>query len=103
LLAKAVCQPMKLSLMYRLREQARSHIWTVVFLVYRGACIAAMPRPDKPAPTFLTAFRQLPVRPDEVAGVAVGNAFQVILMLRLCFPEWPRRFDFGHHTAGPQC
>ena len=41
------------------------------------------------------ALRQPPVRTDEVAGVAVGIAFEIILMLGLGFPEVP--------PARPRC
>src|ERR1700761_607499 len=47
-------------------------------------------------------MRQLPVRPHEMAGVAVGDALQIILMLWLRFPEIAGGRDFGHHLAGPQ-
>jgi len=57
LLANAVCQSCMYQLIHRFREQARSHIWTVFFQVDRGEAIAAMRRPDKPAPTE-TQFRQ---------------------------------------------
>jgi len=30
---------------------------------------------------------QLPIRADEVAGIAVGDAFQIILMFQLGLPE----------------
>jgi len=41
LLANAVCQSCMYQLTHRIREQARSHIWTVVFQGYRGEAIAA--------------------------------------------------------------
>src|SRR5574337_221520 len=46
--------------------------------------------------------RQRPVRPDEVAGVTVGDALQVILVLRFGFPEIAGGRQFRHHLAGPQ-
>src|SRR6267143_995929 len=48
------------------------------------------------------ANRQLPVGPDEVAGVAAGILQQVILMLRFSFPEITCRDHFGDDLAGPQ-
>jgi hypothetical protein len=44
---------------------------------------------------------QHPVRPREVAGVTVGNALKIILMLGLRFPERAGWRDFGHHFARP--
>jgi hypothetical protein len=41
-------------------------------------------------------------RPDEVAGVAVRNALQVVLVLRLGLPERACRRDFGDDLAGPE-
>src|SRR5579859_1714139 len=46
--------------------------------------------------------RQLPVRPDEVAGVAVWIALEVVLMLGLGFPEVPCRGHFRHDATRPQ-
>src|SRR4051812_16060086 len=46
--------------------------------------------------------RQRPVRPDEVAGVAVGDALQVVLVLGLGFPEGAGRGDFRHDLPGPK-
>ena len=37
--------------------------------------------------------RELPVRADEVAGVAVGDALEVVLVLGLGFPERAGRFE----------
>src|SRR5215469_12822860 len=48
------------------------------------------------------AVRQLPVRTDEVAGVTVGITLEIILMLRLGFPELASGRDLCHHLAGPQ-
>ena len=45
---------------------------------------------------------QPPVRPDEMAGVAVRNALQVVLMLGLSLPESAGRSDFGHHLPRPE-
>src|SRR6185437_1464042 len=50
----------------------------------------------------LLAYRQLPVRADEVAGVAVGDPLQVILVLGFGFPEVPGGRDRGNSLAGPQ-
>ena len=46
--------------------------------------------------------RQLPARPEEVAGVAVGVALQVVLVLGLGLPEIAGGADFGHDLAGPE-
>src|ERR1700722_11654588 len=48
------------------------------------------------------SMRQLPVRPDEVTGVAVRIALQVILMLGLGFPERSGRGHLGDNLARPQ-
>src|SRR5262245_48901796 len=47
-------------------------------------------------------LRQLPVGPDEMAGVAVRDTLEVILMLRLRFPERPGGRHFGDDLAGPE-
>src|SRR5262249_30575957 len=51
---------------------------------------------------LLLAARQLPPWSDVVAGVAVGVALQVVLVLGFGFPERSGRGDFGDHLAGPQ-
>lgn len=38
-----------------------------------------------------------PVGPDEMAGIAAEDSFEVILMLRFCVAELSRRCDLGHH------
>jgi hypothetical protein len=43
-----------------------------------------------------------PARSDEVAGVSVRNALQVVLMLRLRLPEFSRRHNFRYCFTGPQ-
>src|SRR5690242_14143116 len=48
------------------------------------------------------AFRQLPIRPGKVAGIAVRILLQVILVLRLRLPEWPGGRDIRHYFAWPQ-
>jgi hypothetical protein len=45
---------------------------------------------------------QHPVGARVVAGVAVGVALQVILVLWLRLPEVSHRFDFGHDLARPK-
>src|SRR5579883_44985 len=50
----------------------------------------------------LRAMRQLPVGTREVAGIAVGVALEVILVLGLRFPEGTNRRHFGHDLARPQ-
>src|SRR3954453_12293168 len=47
------------------------------------------------------AMRQLPVRPREVAVVAVGGALEVVLMFGLGLPEGAGGADRGHHLARP--
>src|SRR3954447_14428420 len=47
------------------------------------------------------AVRQLPVRPREVAVVAVGVALQVVLVLGLGLPEGDGLADRGDDLAGP--
>src|SRR6476660_2443251 len=46
--------------------------------------------------------RRSPVRPDVMAGVAVGIAFQVVLVFRFRFPEWSSCGDLRDHLARPQ-
>src|SRR6476660_4298764 len=46
--------------------------------------------------------RQLPSRTDEVAGVAVGDALQVVLVLGFGLPEGSRGGQFGDDLSGPQ-
>ena len=43
-----------------------------------------------------------PIRADEMTGVAGRIVLEVVLMLRLGFPEIPRRRYFGHDLARPQ-
>ena len=50
----------------------------------------------------LDTLLQLPVRVDEVAGIAVRIAFQVILVLRLGLPEIASGRELGHNLARPQ-
>ena len=45
--------------------------------------------------------RQRPVGPDEMAGVAMGVALQVVLVLRLGLPECAGGGHFGHDLARP--
>ena len=49
----------------------------------------------------LFAVRQLPVRPYEVAGVAVRVLLEVVLVLRLGLPEGPRLAHLGDDLARP--
>jgi hypothetical protein len=48
------------------------------------------------------ANRQSPMRPDEMAGVAVGISLEIILMLAFGLPEVARRNDFRNDPARPQ-
>jgi hypothetical protein len=50
----------------------------------------------------LYAVPKLPAGADEVTGVAVGIAFQIILVLRLGFPEGTGGRQFRHDLARPQ-
>src|SRR5438132_9364706 len=50
----------------------------------------------------LVSYRQPPPWPDKMACVTVQNAFQVVLVFRLGFPEWARRSHLGHHLPWPQ-
>src|SRR5581483_3262938 len=43
-----------------------------------------------------------PVWPRVVAGVAIRDALQVVLVLRLGLPEWAGRSNLGHHLTRPQ-
>src|SRR6478752_7276869 len=67
---------------------------------------AVRPRPPRAqtprSPSGSVPPRQLPLRADEVAGVAVRIAFQVILVLRLRLPEIASGREFGHDLARPQ-
>jgi hypothetical protein len=54
-----------------------------------------------PESLCLVSNRQLPSRSDEVAGVPIGDALQVILVLRLSFPEGTCRRDLGHDSPRP--
>jgi hypothetical protein len=50
---------------------------------------------------LLVSNRQLPSRPDEVTGIPIGDALQIILVLRLSFPEGTCRRDLGHDSPRP--
>src|SRR4051812_43179390 len=52
--------------------------------------------------TGLLPARQLPVRPDEVAGVAVRVVLQIILMLGLGLPERSDRRKLGDNLSRPK-
>src|SRR4051812_45574492 len=51
---------------------------------------------------LLVPHRQFPLRPHEMTGVAVRYALQIILMFRLCFPEWAGRRYFSDDAPGPK-
>src|SRR5215467_6156866 len=60
-------------------------------------------RPHVPrSPSGGVPPRQLPMRADEVAGVAVRMAFQVILVLGLGLPEIASRRELSHDLSRPQ-
>src|SRR5580658_334586 len=46
--------------------------------------------------------RQFPAGPDEVAGIAVRDPLQIILMLGLGLPEIAGGYQFRHHFSGPE-
>src|SRR5260221_1449302 len=48
------------------------------------------------------APRKVPVRPDEMAGVAARIGQEVVLVLRLCLPEVGCGEDLGDRLARPQ-
>jgi hypothetical protein len=47
------------------------------------------------------AFRQHPVRARKVTRVAVRDALEIVLMLRLRLPKRTGRGDLGHHLSWP--
>src|SRR5271169_6408608 len=47
-------------------------------------------------------MRELPALPNEMTGVAIRIALQIILMLRLGFPEGTGGREFGNDLAGPE-
>src|SRR5580704_12214368 len=51
---------------------------------------------------FNQSIRKGPIGSDVVAGIAVRNAFEIILMFRLSFPEFSRGPNFGHYLSGPK-
>src|SRR5215470_5745025 len=55
------------------------------------------PLADRARPT-----RELPVRADEMAGIAVGVPLKVILVLGFGFPEVAGRNDLGYRLARPE-
>src|SRR6266436_4767121 len=52
--------------------------------------------------TRILPDRKLPLGPDEMAGVAVRDSFEVVLMFGLGLPEWTGGGDFGHDLSRPQ-
>src|SRR5665213_2665810 len=46
-------------------------------------------------------MRKHPIRPWEVARVAVGVLLEVVLVLLFGLPECAYRSEFSHHFAGP--
>src|SRR5262245_16161993 len=51
---------------------------------------------------LVSANRQSPVVPDEMAGVAVGISLEIVLMLGFGLPEVVCRNDFRNDLARPQ-
>jgi len=54
-----------------------------------------------PGATRFFALGKFPVRPREMAGIAVRIALEIVLVLRLGLPEIAGRRHFGHHLAWP--
>src|SRR5580700_10568697 len=48
------------------------------------------------------ALRKPPIRPNEVARVAIGVFLEIVLMLGLGLPEGARRGDFGYGLTRPK-
>ena len=48
------------------------------------------------------ASRQPPMRSNEMAGIAVGNSLEIVLMLGLGFPEVAGWNDFGNDLGRPK-
>jgi hypothetical protein len=55
-----------------------------------------------PSAANFLPLRKLPVRSRETTGVAVGIALEIILVLRLGFPEIADRCHLGHDFARPE-
>src|SRR5436309_15905014 len=68
--------------------------------VLRQSCVRRRPR--VPARSGGASARKLPLRADEVAGVAIRVTFQVVLVLGLGLPELASGRNFRHHLARPQ-
>src|SRR6476620_10877543 len=51
------------------------------------------------SPAGFRPDRQSPAGPNEMTGVAIGIALEIILVLGLSLPESASRNDFGHHLA----
>ena len=62
----------------------------------------AFDRTEERSPSGGVPPRQLPMRADDVASVAVRIAFQVILVLGLRLPEIASGRKLSHHLARPQ-
>src|SRR3546814_9704830 len=57
--------------------------------------------PVRPA-SRSTSPRQLPVRANEMAVVAVGDALEIVLVFRLRLPEVACRRNFGNDALRPE-
>src|SRR5260370_12186783 len=82
------------------RPTSRSKPSSTTPTVRRSPAPAASTSSVRSAADGLTgdgSSRQLPAGAHEVAGVPVGIALQVVLMLGLGLPEIAGRADFGHH------
>src|SRR5919106_4450991 len=66
-----------------------------------GPCYSGSPSAAPLLRSVRFPHRKLPVRTDEVAGVALRDALQVILVLRLGFPEGTDRRHLGHDLSRP--
>src|SRR5690606_18399113 len=79
-----------------MRDELKAAGWPPLFLFTRARGSAAG------RSALGVAARQFPLRTNEVAGVAVRQPLQVVLVLRLRLPEVADGLDLGHHLARPQ-
>lgn len=47
-------------------------------------------------------MREAPISTNEMAGITIRVAFQVILMFRFRFPEYASRLDLDHYPTWPK-
>jgi hypothetical protein len=63
-------------------------------------CLLLRHQPDR-RPAREWGLSQLPAGSDEMAGIARGLPYQVVLMLGLGLPKIARWSKLGHNLAGP--